>query len=235
MADDMLETATAENCATGRSQRVGLLSGAQTGARLLPPVQGEAAAENGSKRSVGVADVDRFNAGLARAAQYRSEAGCDHDYHEADSDSSPVDVDDQRQQQAVGLSWATRSLMGGRALSQAFTACGSDRQPTWQHPSAVGEEGGNTEEDRKVEDPMLVEVGGEDGDGCSPDAGGQHDGVLDALSGQVTAGSMSPPPPPSLLQGRGAIPPPPLSTTVAAAPVYPPPDPLSSSSTPGSR
>ncbi|CAB1118434.1 unnamed protein product [Ectocarpus sp. CCAP 1310/34] len=31
---------------------------------------------------------------------------------------------------------------------------------------------------------MLVEVGGEDGDGCSPDAGGQHDGVLDMLSGQ---------------------------------------------------
>ena len=37
----------------------------------------------------------------------------------------------------------------------------------------------------KGEDAMLVDVGGEDGDGCSRDAGGQHDGVWDAHSEQV--------------------------------------------------
>lgn len=36
----------------------------------------------------------------------------------------------------------------------------------------------------KAENAMLIDVGGEDGDGRSP-AGGQHDGADDVLSEQV--------------------------------------------------
>lgn len=139
MEYDMLKPARAENSPTGSSQRLGALSAAESGARLLPPGEGQAAADNGSIRSVVAAGGDAFDAGQARAALYRREAGV----HDHDSDDSGSDVDMDEEPQPCGLSLATCSLMGGRALSQAFNLCANGQQPTGPQASAAGEEDGN--------------------------------------------------------------------------------------------
>ena len=93
MEGDMLKTARAENSPTGPSQRVGSLSAPESGARLLPPTEAQAAAESGSNRSVGAGDEDAFAAGKARAALYRSHAGCHDSEDSSDSDRDFTDVD----------------------------------------------------------------------------------------------------------------------------------------------
>lgn len=92
-----------------------------------------------SLRSVVAAAGDAFDAGKARAALYRQQAGVhDHD----DSDDSGRDADLGEQPQPCGLSSATCNLMGVHALSQALNFCANGQQPTGQQPSAGGEENG---------------------------------------------------------------------------------------------
>ena len=119
MDDEVLNTARAENWPTG--------------SRRLPPPEGQAAADNGSNLSVGATEGDAFDAGKARAALHRSAAG-GHD--DSDDSGSDVDVMDEQTAGTVGLSSATRDLIGPRALGQAFTLCASSKRPTGQQPQA---------------------------------------------------------------------------------------------------